>query len=66
MLERFCWPNQSMFLSFLSLMGCFVSDQSVPLPLLHGDGPGGDHHRVVRHQHAASGRHKYFAKNEHS
>ena len=27
-------------------------DQSVPLAVLHGDGPGGDNHRVVRDQHA--------------
>ena len=29
-----------------------AADQSVPLAVLHGDGPGGDHYRVVRHQHA--------------
>ena len=29
-----------------------AADQSVPLAVLHGDGPGGHHYRVVRHQHA--------------
>ena len=34
-----------------------AADQSVPLAVLHGDGAGGDHHRVVRHQHASQDQH---------
>ena len=51
-MKRFCLiinPCNFTVINFL------LSDQSVPLTVLHGDGPSGDHHWVVRHQHATQG-----------
>ena len=39
---------------YFTVINFLLSDQSVPLTVLHGDGAGGHHNRVVRHQHASN------------
>ena len=56
LMNSFCSTFNDESLLIPSLKPGFVPDQSVPVPVLHGDGAGGHHHRVVRHQHATAGK----------
>ena len=40
-MKRFCSIINPCYFTVINFL---LSDQSVPLTVLHGDGPGGDHH----------------------